>query len=127
MSEKDDNRMVREADYYDSILDKDDTWKNKYRGVEVDYIKIIKGSGIPLANAPGVLEVLPDKFHLYQNYPNPFNPSTNINFLVPSMALVSISIYNIRGELYYLFIRSHEVLLLSFYRTRNWKILVLLL
>ncbi|SVD69121.1 uncharacterized protein METZ01_LOCUS421975, partial [marine metagenome] len=79
-------------------LDKDDTWKNKYRGVEVDYIKVIKGSEIPLANAPGVLEVLPDKFHLYQNYPNPFNPSTSINFSVPSMALVSISIYNIRGE-----------------------------
>ena len=26
MSEKGDNKMMREADYYDSILDKDDTW-----------------------------------------------------------------------------------------------------
>ena len=43
--------------------------------------------------------MLPDNFTLEQNYPNPFNPTTQINFYVPHLSPVSISIYNIRGEL----------------------------
>ena len=33
------------------------------------------------------------------NYPNPFNPSTTITYSIPSDGLVSIDIYNIKGQL----------------------------
>ncbi len=34
-----------------------------------------------------------------QNYPNPFNSRTKIRFPLPSLATVSLAIYNIRGSL----------------------------
>jgi hypothetical protein len=42
---------------------------------------------------------VPEEFVLYQNYPNPFNPSTSIKFAIPKESLVSLSIYNVLGEL----------------------------
>jgi hypothetical protein len=39
------------------------------------------------------------KNSLYQNYPNPFNPDTWIPFELADRADVSISIYNLRGQL----------------------------
>ena len=33
------------------------------------------------------------------NNPNPFNPETNINYSIPQTAWVSLSIYDIKGEL----------------------------
>lgn len=41
---------------------------------------------------------LPEKYNLKQNYPNPFNPSTTIEFAVPSKEHVSLTIYNILGQ-----------------------------
>lgn len=37
-------------------------------------------------------------FRLYQNYPNPFNPGTIIEFEIPEISDVRVSIYNILGE-----------------------------
>jgi len=37
--------------------------------------------------------------HLFGNYPNPFNPSTSISFSLKEKSSVTISIYNIKGEL----------------------------
>jgi peptidoglycan/xylan/chitin deacetylase (PgdA/CDA1 family) len=39
------------------------------------------------------------KSSLMQNYPNPFNPETTIEYAVPSTEHVSITLYNLRGEL----------------------------
>jgi hypothetical protein len=43
--------------------------------------------------------LLPSKLTLYQNFPNPFNPTTNISYTVPEASVVSIKIYNIKGQL----------------------------
>jgi subtilisin family serine protease len=41
----------------------------------------------------------PDEFVLTQNYPNPFNPSTAIEFSVPEISEVNISVYSVIGEM----------------------------
>ncbi|TKJ41226.1 hypothetical protein CEE37_06055 [candidate division LCP-89 bacterium B3_LCP] len=44
-------------------------------------------------------ESVPDVFSLGQNYPNPFNPSTTINFNLPQMVKVNLSVYDVSGRL----------------------------
>ena len=43
-------------------------------------------------------EIVPTEFMLYQNYPNPFNPSTTINYSIPEIVFVSISVYDVLGN-----------------------------
>ena len=50
-------------------------------------------------NSDETESIIPDNFELTQNYPNPFNPSTTINFSVPSLSDVNISVYDINGKL----------------------------
>jgi flagellar hook assembly protein FlgD len=38
-------------------------------------------------------------YELEQNYPNPFNPATMITFALPEAGEVSLSIYNMSGQL----------------------------
>jgi hypothetical protein len=38
-------------------------------------------------------------YQLEQNYPNPFNPSTTISFALPQASEVSLSIFNLSGQL----------------------------
>ena len=40
----------------------------------------------------------PSDYALEQNYPNPFNPTTTINFSLKETGVVSLAIYNLRGQ-----------------------------
>ena len=42
--------------------------------------------------------VIPNSYFLHQNYPNPFNPETSFQIDLPKSSMVTISIYNIRGQ-----------------------------
>ncbi|MFU8860070.1 MAG: T9SS type A sorting domain-containing protein [Cyclonatronaceae bacterium] len=53
------------------------------------------GTGV---SVPGGEAGLPVAFTLEPNYPNPFNPSTNIRFILPESADVSITVYDITGR-----------------------------
>jgi len=44
-------------------------------------------------------EPIPTVYSLYQNYPNPCVQTTNFKFALPKEGVVSISIYNIKGQL----------------------------
>jgi len=41
---------------------------------------------------------IPAKFELSQNYPNPFNPSTNLEFGIPELGIVSLKVYDLSGK-----------------------------
>jgi len=40
----------------------------------------------------------PQSFSLKQNYPNPFNPTTTIEYTIPGLADVEVSVYNPAGQ-----------------------------
>ena len=45
------------------------------------------------------LSSIPSEYELKQNYPNPFNPSTTITYAIPVAGKVTLSIYNLHGQL----------------------------
>ena len=54
---------------------------------------------ISIQNINGSITFLPRQSALLQNYPNPFNPETWIPFQLAQDSLVTISIYNTKGQL----------------------------
>ena len=49
---------------------------------------------------------IPTEFALKPNYPNPFNPETTIEFALPKTSKVTMSIYNLTGQLVRELVRS---------------------
>ena len=96
---------------------------------DVDYIgeviptETISLTGIPNSRAEGHFITSRDMDDIYSitsvdlpfnqplqligNYPNPFNPSTIIHFNLPQEAEVTLTIYNIRGQVVRELVKSH--------------------
>ena len=66
-------------------------------GSDVYMIKV-KGDQVTDVNELILSDYLPDGFELNQNYPNPFNLSTSIEYSIPNRADVSLTIYNVLGQ-----------------------------
>ncbi|NOY88814.1 MAG: T9SS type A sorting domain-containing protein [FCB group bacterium] len=62
------------------------------------YLMKIKGSQTTDVNEP-IDPSIPSGFKLSQNYPNPFNMSTTIEYTLPTKSRVTITIYNILGQI----------------------------
>ena len=43
-------------------------------------------------------ELMPDRLILHSNFPNPFNPITNISYSLPENDIITINIYDIKGN-----------------------------
>ena len=68
-------------------------------GILTDYIIPLSGAqGLALEEDPGTEEVPPAAV-LGKNYPNPFNPSTSIQYSMNEPGQVSLTIYNMLGQL----------------------------
>jgi hypothetical protein len=51
---------------------------------------------------------IPTVFGLEQNYPNPFNPSTTIRYQLPSASFVSMTIFNVLGQVTTLLVHEKQ-------------------
>ncbi len=61
----------------------------------IDYWIAHPGSYVGVEPEP---EAVPLVYSLKQNYPNPFNPVTEINFSLPELANVELTVYNLMGQ-----------------------------
>jgi len=69
-----------------------------FAGWFIDDIQVIEGKNVSQVTKANV-SIVPDKYALHQNYPNPFNPRTTIRFELPESEQVTLTIFNIRGEI----------------------------
>ena len=63
-------------------------------------------------------ELAPKKFALIQNYPNPFNPLTNISYELRKNSFVSITIYDMLGNVVNDIVSTKQS---SGYKTVQWN------
>ena len=54
---------------------------------------------IVVGNIDAYLNPIPDAFGLGSAYPNPFNPTTNLELALSQDGVVSMGVYNVRGQL----------------------------
>ena len=60
----------------------------------------------------------PEKFRLNQNYPNPFNPVTNISYDLSEESYVSITIYDMMGNVINNLVKSKQS---SGFKSLQWN------
>ncbi|HXK49488.1 MAG TPA: T9SS type A sorting domain-containing protein [Clostridiales bacterium] len=84
---------------FQSFSQKIDTWERRYGGVVNEggkqIIRMNDGNYTNIENY--VYEV--SGYELYQNYPNPFNPTTEISYSLKTAGQVTLSVFNVKGEL----------------------------
>jgi len=56
-------------------------------------------TGKTVSSGQEALAQIPDDYVVEQNYPNPFNPSTKIRFAVPQRARLTLTIYDLTGQI----------------------------
>ena len=60
--------------------------------------KILKTTNGGLTFTGKLDDEVPKDYVLEQNYPNPFNPQTTIRFSVPKSGLITLKIYDVKGQ-----------------------------
>ena len=63
-------------------------------------------------------QLIPDDFELNRSYPNPFNPVTSITYLIPEIANISLTIYDMTGKE---IIALYNGIQTPGYHTINWN------
>jgi len=100
-----DGNLIGADSYADMGIDQADGGKFGLFSMQMDdngiagyFDNVLVTENEALAVDPVETPILPADFSLEQNYPNPFNPTTSIAFELGSDQVVSLDIYNLRGE-----------------------------
>ena len=62
-------------------------------------------------------DLIPIEFNLYQNHPNPFNPLTKLNYDIPKASYVSLTIYDMLGNVVNNLVNAKQT---SGYKSVQW-------
>ncbi len=88
--------------YYVDVDDNNNIYSQSYYGWTVEkwaYSGTLPTIELTIVGVEKVTTQIPNSFEVTQNYPNPFNPSTTIEFAINERAPITLSVYNITGEL----------------------------
>jgi len=91
------------VEFYCPVTDHSNQFKlalsANHAGIYLDAIKVIDLNWVKNETSIQHNVTHVENFTLFQNYPNPFNPSTEIAFELPQNENITLSIYNLQGQL----------------------------